>query len=83
MKDKFKKSESLDNSPFGKQYSKMVFFDEEKRKEWEESDPAVKKDVLNLLKAKADAMETKISIEILANTIIDLQERIEKLEKGS
>jgi len=64
-------------------YSKFVFTDESKRKEWEDLDADVKKSIISTLNKTCDEMEAKYSIQLLCNLYIDLQERIENLEKGS
>jgi len=66
------------SSEFG--CSPIVFLDEEKRKEWEEMDPEVKKTIMSMLHGATKKLTTDLSIELLCNVIIDMNERIEKLE---
>ncbi len=60
----------------------IIFMNEEKRKEWEELDPSIRKNVYSLLQSCTEKMEMKITIEILCNVIIDMDERIQKLERN-
>lgn len=62
-------------------YIKFISTDENMRKEWEEMDPQVKKSVENLLHQYTEKMTLSASIDLLCNLFLDLQERIEKLEK--
>lgn len=59
----------------------ILFLDESKREEWENLDSSVRKNVFSLLHTVADQMENKICIEMLCNVIIDLDKRIQELEK--
>lgn len=59
----------------------IIFLDEEKRKEWEQMEPSMKREVYSLLHSCADKMETKVMIEMLCNVIIDMDKRIQGLEK--
>lgn len=61
----------------------IIFLDEQKRKEWENLEPSMKREVYSLLHSCADKMETKMMIEMLCNVIIDMDKRIQKLEKES
>ena len=69
------------NKTFGS--APIVFFDEEKRKEWEELDPSTRKNVYSLLHSCVDQMQTKVCLEMLCNVIIDMDKRIQELEKES
>lgn len=60
----------------------LIFLDEEKRKEWEKLDPSIRKGVFSMLHSCADKMEIKILIEMLCNVIIDMDKRIQELEKS-
>ncbi len=62
-------------------YSKLVFTDAKKRKEWEEMDPAQKKRVLKILEQNADRIETIVSIKFMCQIIGDLEKRIIELER--
>lgn len=75
---KYEKKEKLGDSPI--QHDSLVFFDQEKRKEWELLNEGEKSALLYFLKKSLGKMEASLSIQILANSIIDLQERIQKLE---
>lgn len=59
----------------------IIFLDEEKRKEWESLEPSIKRNVYSMLHTCANQMEVKISIEMLCNVIIDMDQRIQILEK--
>ncbi len=59
----------------------LIFFDDEKRKEWENLDPAIRNNIFSLLHSAADKMETKLCLQILCNVIIDMDKRIQDLEK--
>ncbi len=59
----------------------IIFLDEEKRKEWEHMDPALKSSVFGMLHSCADKMQTKVMIEMLCNIIIDMDKHIQELEK--
>lgn len=61
-------------------YDKLIIMDEDKRKEWEDMDPALRKRVMNHLKQFTDEMEASISIQLLSNVIVDLNNRICDLE---
>ncbi len=58
----------------------MIFMDEEKRAEWENLDPEVKKSSLQILVQTCKQMENTLAIEFLANVIQDLVHKIENLE---
>jgi hypothetical protein len=58
----------------------IIFLDEEKRKEWENVDPSIRRNVYSMLHSCADKMEMKICIEMLCNVIIDMDKRIQDLE---
>lgn len=58
----------------------LIFFDEDKRKEWEELDPCIRKNVFRMLHSCADKMEMKVCIEMLCNVIIDMDKRLQELE---
>lgn len=78
VKNKFSKCEAYGSAPI---YDKFVFFDEEKRKEWEDCDESVKKHVMAHLHQYTKQMENNLSIEMLSNIIMDLLKRIEALEE--
>jgi hypothetical protein len=59
----------------------IVFIDEEKRKEWEAMDPSIRREVYSLLHSCSKQMEHKIMIEMLCNIIIDMDNRIQDLER--
>jgi hypothetical protein len=59
----------------------IIFTDEKKRKEWEDLSPGIKKSVMSRLHSMADQMETKLSIEMLCNIIVDMDKRIRDLEE--
>ncbi len=61
----------------------IVFLDDEKRKEWDEMDPELKKRVFSVLHTCMKEMELKIVIEMLCNIIIDMNERIKLLEENN
>jgi len=61
-------------------YDKLIIMDEDKRKEWEDMDPALRKSVMSNLKHFTDEMEACISIQLLSNVIVDLNNRICDLE---
>ncbi len=63
-------------------YSKFIITNEETRKEWENLDAATKKFIESTLNATCEEIGIKHSIELLCNLYIDLQERIETLEKN-
>ena len=71
----FRKYESKDS------YDAIVFTDEAKEKEWEELDPAVKREVMFNLKATTDEMEIRMALDVICHVINDLARKIEKLEK--
>lgn len=54
---------------------------EEKRKEWEDLPPGLKKSVISNLRSMMDNTETKLSIDVLCNIIIDMDKRISDLEE--
>jgi hypothetical protein len=59
----------------------IIFLDEEKRKEWDSLDESAKKNIYSMLHSYTDKMEMKKSIEMLCNVIIDMNKRIQGLEK--
>ncbi len=59
----------------------IIFLDEEKRKQWENMDPALRSSVFGMLHSCADKMEMKVMIEMLCNVIINMDKRIQELEK--
>jgi len=61
-------------------YDKLIIMDDHKRKEWEDMDPALRKNVMNNLKHFTEEMEASISIQLLSNVIVDLNNRICDLE---
>jgi hypothetical protein len=61
-------------------YERMVFLDEEKRKEWEEMPESEKAWLMDNLKSTAQKMENKIAIEMLCNVVADLYNRVKELE---
>ncbi len=66
-----------------KKYSSapIVFLDEEKRKEWDNLDPAMKNNIFSMLHSCSKQMESKMMIEMLCNIIIDMDKRIQDLER--
>jgi len=64
-------------------YGHMVFLDEEKRKEWEALPESSRKGVYDILHRCARDAETRITMDILCNTIRDLHERVKKLEDNN
>lgn len=69
----------MDEDIFG--LAPIIFIDEEKRKEWEEMEPSLKREVYSLLHSCSEKMEAKIMIEMLCNVIIDMDKRIQDLER--
>lgn len=59
----------------------IIFLDEEKRKEWENIDTSIKREIYSFLHSCADKMQTETMIEMLCNIIIDMDKRIQELEK--
>ncbi len=62
-------------------YDSLIFFDEQKKKEWEDMPEGQKSFVMNNLNECCSKMENKLAIEMLCHVINDLSERIKKLEK--
>lgn len=60
----------------------LIFLDEQKRKEWENLDPSIRKSVFSMLHSCTEKMEIKICVEMLCNVIIDLDKRIQCLENN-
>jgi len=63
------------------EYDKLMFFDKEKEKEWENLDDSTKKFCLDHLKETCSKMQNKLAIELLCHVINDMSERIKKLEE--
>lgn len=61
-------------------YDQLIIIDEEKRKEWDEMDPKIKKTILNNLQKFTDEMEVTLSIQLLSNIIVDMNKRLCDLE---
>ena len=59
----------------------IVFLDEEKRKEWESLPEAVRRDATKIMHRAMERMTLESSLEMLANVIIDMSERIDELEE--
>jgi hypothetical protein len=53
---------------------------EEKKREWDEMDPQIKKEVTNNIRSYVHMMENRVAIETMALVIEDLVKRIDKLE---
>lgn len=63
-----------------KTYSKMVFMNDEQKKEWDELDPQVKKTVERNLKEYADRMTLEHTVDMLVQICQDLIDKVEMLE---
>lgn len=81
MTDKFQKLESikdLTNQNFGS--SPIYFSDKQKRKEWEEMDPKLKKHAMDNIQNYIDHLHDRSIIEFLGNIMGDFHERLLKIE---
>ena len=76
MSDVFKK---FGSAPFDG-YSKLLFMDKKKEREWEEMSEPLKKETMHLLKETCSKMENNVAIELLCHVINDLGKRISELE---
>jgi hypothetical protein len=63
-----------------KKYSELIFMHENKRKEWEQTDPRIKSMVVKHLEKTAQEMENHHAIQMLCHVINDMNVRIEFLE---
>lgn len=61
--------------------SPLVFVDENKRKEWEALPEAVRRDATKIMHRSLQQMKNEVALEMMANVIIDMSERIDKLEE--
>lgn len=59
----------------------IIFMDEQKRKEWEDLSLPIKSNIMSRLHSMANQMETKLSIDMLCNIIVDMDKRIRDLEE--
>ena len=62
-------------------FAKLVIMDEAKRKEWEGLTPAAMKTLEEVFSENIARTETRLIVETLTKAVINLQERIEALEK--
>ena len=61
---------------------KLIFSNDEKRKEWENMDPQLKRSVTSMLKEYSKHMTLELTVDTLVQIISDMNIRIEKLEKN-
>lgn len=62
-------------------HDKLVFMDKEKEEEWNELPESIKKSVISNLKESASMMESRVAIEMLCLIIMDMNKRVEELER--
>lgn len=80
-----KKSDKFGSAPIDpynhvERLGELIFMNEDKRNEWENLAPEVKKSCLSNLNYFAKKMENTIAIEMLCNVIGDMDMRIKALE---
>lgn len=63
-----------------KEYDKLVFLNKSAQKEWDELDPKIKNIVTVRLNESIKMMSQDVAINVLALYLMQLAERIEKLE---
>jgi len=78
MENKFKKLSKYGSAPL----DSIIFIDEQKKEEWDNMEPQIKKHIENNMHAYMSQLSLEKSIETLFHVFNDMNERLKRLENG-